>query len=48
LFPVLNGYEIDAAVVDQEKIILQLATGKIERADLVHWLKGHMIRFKPA
>jgi len=25
-----------------------LATGKMERAELVHWLKDHMVRFKPA
>ncbi len=42
-FLVLNGYEIDASVADQEKIILQLATGKMERAELVHWLKDHMV-----
>jgi death-on-curing protein len=48
VFLVLNGYEIDASVADQEKIILQLATGKMERAELVHWLKDHMVRFKPA
>ena len=47
VFLVLNGYEIDASVADQEKIILQLATGKMERAELVHWPKDHMVRFKP-
>lgn len=45
---VLNGYEIDASIADQEKIILQLATGKMERAELVHWLKDHLVRFRPA
>ena len=48
VFLVLNGYEIDASVADQEKVIIQLATGKMERAELVHWLKDHMVRFKPA
>ena len=47
VFLVLNGYEIDASVTDQEKVILQLATGKMERAELVHWLKAHMVRVKP-
>jgi death-on-curing protein len=48
VFLVINGYEIVASVADQEEIILQLATGKMERAELVHWLKDHMVRFKPA
>jgi death-on-curing protein len=45
---VLNGFEIDASVADQEKIIIQLAAGKMERDELVHWLKDHMVRFKSA
>jgi death-on-curing protein len=48
VFLVINGYEIVASVADQEEIILKLATGKMERAELVHWLKDHMVRFKPA
>jgi death-on-curing protein len=48
VFLVLNGYEIDASVADQEKIINQLATGKMERPELVQWLKDHMVRFKSA
>ena len=48
VFLVLNGYEIDASVDDQEEIILQLATGKMERDEFVHGLKNHMVRFKRA
>lgn len=48
VFFVLNGDEIDASVADQEKSILQLSTGNMERAELVHWLKDHMVRFKTA
>ncbi len=44
VFLVLNGYEIKASPEAQEKIMLQLAAGKISREDFVRWVKAHLIR----
>ena len=41
-FLVLNGAEIDAAVDDQERLMLDLAAGRIERSQLTHWLREHL------
>lgn len=41
---VLNGYEIDAAIDEQEQIILTLAAGELERQDFVTWLEAHTIK----
>ncbi len=46
VFLVLNGYEIKAPVSEQEKMIIQLAAGKITRAELVDWVKNHIVAFK--
>lgn len=43
-FLVLNGGEIDADVGDQERLMLALAAGQIDRAQLTDWLRHH---FKP-
>jgi death-on-curing protein len=43
VFLILNGYEIEASVDDQEKIIIQLASGNITRNDFLNWLKKHVI-----
>lgn len=45
-FLMLNGCEIKAEVDDQERIILQLAAGKIDRADFLDWLKFHLVPLK--
>ncbi len=37
----LNGYEIDAAVDEQEQVILTLAAGELERQAFVDWLEIH-------
>ena len=37
-FLVLNGYQIDANVDEQEKIVLNLAAGKLERQEFTEWL----------
>ncbi|MEB3281603.1 MAG: type II toxin-antitoxin system death-on-curing family toxin [Lyngbya sp.] len=44
VFLVLNGYEINASVDEQEQIILQVASGEAEREDLVNWLQRHLVR----
>jgi len=41
-FLILNGYEIDASVDDQEKTILQLASGNLSRDAFVNWLRTHI------
>jgi death on curing protein len=41
-FLVLNGAEIDAPVDDQERLMLDLAAGQIDRTQLTNWLFGHL------
>ncbi len=42
VFLVMNGYEIDAFVDEQETIILSLASGELEREAFTQWLKNHI------
>ena len=42
VFLMLNGYELDAHVDEQERVMLQLADGRFKRDDLVAWVRGHM------
>ena len=46
VFLVINGYEIEAAVDEQEEIILNLASSKMDRSDFLDWLKGKIIKIK--
>jgi death on curing protein len=41
---ILNGFEIEATVHEQEKIILDLAAGKVDREKFTIWLNNHIIR----
>lgn len=41
-FLILNGAEIEASVEDQERLMLDLAAGRIGRADLTDWLRQHV------
>ena len=43
VFLILNGYEIDASVDEQEQIILKLAAGKLERRAFTDWLRTHVV-----
>ncbi len=43
VFLILNGYEIDASVDEQEQIILQLAAGELERRVFSEWLRTHVV-----
>jgi death-on-curing protein len=43
-FLVLNGAEIDASVGEQERIMLDLAAGRLDREQLVDWLRQHLKR----
>jgi death-on-curing protein len=40
---ILNGYEIDASVDEQEPVILQLAAGELERKASTEWLRAHVV-----
>jgi death-on-curing protein len=40
-FLLLNGLEISAQVEEQERVILGLAAGQLDRNDFVSWLKKH-------
>jgi death-on-curing protein len=42
-FLVLNGYEIEASVDEQEEVILSVARGLMDRLALSEWLKQHVI-----
>jgi len=41
-FLVLNGYEIQATVDEQENVILQVASGKMNCDEFVRWLNAHI------
>ena len=41
-FLVLNGTEIDAPVDAQERLMLDLAAGRLDRSQLTEWLRQHL------
>ena len=41
-FLVLNGFEIKASAEEQEKVILSLATGNLDRAGFTSWVREHI------
>ena len=42
LFLVLNGHEIEASVDEQEAVILDVASGDMEREEFLNWLEHHI------
>jgi death-on-curing protein len=42
-FLILNGFEIEATIDDQEKIILNISAGNINREQFTVWLNNHII-----
>ena len=46
VFLVLNGFEIDASVDEQQKIILQVASGELEREAFTDWPRSHIVEKK--
>jgi death-on-curing protein len=40
---ILNGYEIEADMNEQEQAILRVAAGEMERDDLAKWLRNHVV-----
>ncbi len=45
-FLVLNGFEINATLDEQEQVVLQVASGKLGRGQLIAWLRGHIVEKK--
>jgi death-on-curing protein len=41
-FLVLDGYEITGGVDEQERVMLELASGKMPRTNLSEWLNNHI------
>jgi death on curing protein len=39
IFLVLNGMEIDASIEEQERVVLLLAAGDLEREEFTNWLR---------
>lgn len=42
-FLILNGFEIQASVDEQETVILRLARGELSRERFTEWLREHII-----
>jgi len=43
VFLVINGYEIEASIDEQEQVILSVASGLMDRESLSEWLKRYMV-----
>jgi death-on-curing protein len=41
-FLVLNGAEVEAEASEQERVMLDLATGRIDRSQLTDWVRQHL------
>jgi death-on-curing protein len=41
-FLILNGREIDAPADEQERLMLDVASGQIDRTQLTDWLRHHL------
>ncbi len=42
-FLILNGHEIAAPVEEQQRVILALAAGQLDRASFTAWLPAHVV-----
>lgn len=42
-FLALNGLEIEASVDEEEKIILRVAQGELDRQFMSEWLRAHTV-----
>jgi len=42
VFLLLNGFEIQSSVDEQERIVLQVASGEIDREPFTLWLRDHV------
>ena len=44
VFLLLNGYEIDASVDEQERLMLDVASGTVDREQLADWLRRNVVK----
>lgn len=44
IFLLLNGFEVNAPVEEQEKIILQVASGNLSRKEFSEWLRTAIVK----
>lgn len=44
VFLILSGYELDASVDDQERIVLGVASGRTSKIELAEWLSHHIVQ----
>jgi death-on-curing protein len=42
-FLILNGFEIEATIDDQEQVILDIAAGELDQERFTTWLNNHII-----
>jgi death-on-curing protein len=42
-FLVLNSYELNAPVEEQERVMLELAAGELSRDDFLDWVRTHAV-----
>ena len=45
-FLILNGFEMDASVDEQEQVVLQVASGELRRGEFTEWLRNHIVEKK--
>jgi len=41
---ILNGFEVNASVDEQERVILSVASGELDREGFVRWLRTNVVR----
>ena len=46
VFLLLNGYELEALVDEQEQVIISVASGRISRSEFCEWLAKHLIEIE--
>lgn len=44
VFLILNGWEIEAEVDEQEGLVMDVASGGVERDELAEWVSNHLVR----
>lgn len=44
IFLILNGYELEATINEQEQVILQVASSQLGREAFTNWLRDHIIK----
>jgi len=47
VFLLLNGYELQADVDEQEQVILQVAANEMDRESFTSWLRTRVVRKAP-